>query len=221
MHWLDGVARILESNSKDLRHLASIAGVDPTTIYRYADLSKCDLRGQDLRGLDLTGAMIEGAYLDSQTLMDPEFDPRSRGKVYKRITISRNVISIINSQAMHSGYTYAIWYAKYILDTCSRLVDMPHFRSFCLEFHKNGLASDIYTSDSVNRNYVRHVQMYSWSYDKILGSFSYIDEHDAMSFACISTIIFSEFNRSIDRRVEDSIERIRSRRPDNRYMSDF
>src|SRR3546814_5185862 len=87
-HWLDGVEKILRSESKDLKHLASLAGVDPRTLFRYADLSQCDIRGQDLRGLDFTGAILSGAYFDDQTLIDAEFDPRNGQKRYYKFLVS-------------------------------------------------------------------------------------------------------------------------------------
>src|SRR3546814_10166033 len=119
-HWLDGVEKILRSESKDLKHLASLAGVDPRTLFRYAALSKCDLRGQDLRGLDFTGAILSGAYFDDQTLIDAEFDPRNGQKRYYKFLVSSNIVKLVNSEAEKRGYTYAIWYVKSLFETCKR-----------------------------------------------------------------------------------------------------
>lgn len=76
MHWLAIVSEILRSNIGDLRELAQRMGGDPRSFYIGVDLSKTDLRGQDLRGMNFTGSNLEDAVIDSDTFIEPQFDPR-------------------------------------------------------------------------------------------------------------------------------------------------
>src|SRR5687768_16885738 len=91
-HWLDTVTDILNSRSKDLKKLARMAGGDPLTFYRGADLSGADLRGQDLRGIDLEGVDLTDALIDDSTKFDLEFEPLDRGlSMFKTAELTRFV----------------------------------------------------------------------------------------------------------------------------------
>ena len=63
---------IAAARTRSLRRLALIAGGDPATFYRDADLSSADLRGQDLRGMDMSTANIEGVRINRRTRADPD-----------------------------------------------------------------------------------------------------------------------------------------------------
>lgn len=64
---LDGVQTILQSESSNLRDLASLSGRDPFTFYRGADLTGLDLSGQDLTGLNFERANLRSSNLDHVT----------------------------------------------------------------------------------------------------------------------------------------------------------
>lgn len=69
--WLEGVSRILRSETGDLRELARIGGADPTTLYIGTSLDGVDIRGQDLRGMALPNLDVRKVRRDSKTLLDP------------------------------------------------------------------------------------------------------------------------------------------------------
>lgn len=68
--WLDGVARVLEADTGDLRALAEIGGADPRTLYIGTNLDGVDVRGQDLRGMALPGLNLDRARSDAATQLD-------------------------------------------------------------------------------------------------------------------------------------------------------
>ena len=140
-HWTSGVCAILHSSSGDLRELAILAGADFRTVFRDQSLVGCDLRGQDLRGVDLTNCHIEGARIDSNTLIDPEFDPRKdflAGYVYFKIhpEISR----IIKVYAEESSYIYRAWAYKGGLHTCVTQSGIRQFAAFDQAMHRKDRA---------------------------------------------------------------------------------
>lgn len=195
-HWLDGIAKILNSSSVDLKHLASIAGVDPTYIYRYSDLSKCDLRGQDLRGLDLTGANLQGALIDTRTKIDPDFDPRIKDRQYIRVRANRILIGIINSQASYHHYTYAIWYAKNMCERSSSLMKWDnHFISIIDYISSEPSMENFYDCRSKDSHYIKHVHIYGTNWENINKNLSGFQEEDRFSVSVLSMILFSETNR--------------------------
>jgi Pentapeptide repeats (8 copies) len=197
-HWLDGVARVLASQSTDLKHLASIADVDPTHIFRFADLSKCDLRGQDLRGLDFTGAILEGAILDEKTKIDPEFDPRSQEKSYYRIFANRILISIINSSAYESGYSYAIWYAKAAYERSAFLLrHNSQFQTFVRSICSSEKYRSYYLCDERSSYYVKHILASNWVPVLIDSSFDEIDADSRFSLSVFSYILFVISNENL------------------------
>lgn len=157
-HWLDGVSKILESDSENLRELATIAGLDPSDLYAYVDLSGCDLRGQDLRGMDFTGSRIEACLIDSLTQIDAEYDPRNK-KIYKKIKISRPLLNLINIEASNRRYNYAIWHAKSLCESGSRLLHFERFRSTVREVYSRSDLSEFYRPSKGNRFYVRKIQL--------------------------------------------------------------
>lgn len=69
-----GVISILQSNSDDLRELASIVNADPHVFYRGADFRNSDLSGEDLKGIDLFAAKLMRAKLpkDYEPKVSPE-----------------------------------------------------------------------------------------------------------------------------------------------------
>jgi hypothetical protein len=106
-HWLAKVTEILESDTSDLRRLASIAGFDPKLFYRGADLSRADIRDQDLRGMDFTGADLRYALINRGTLIDPEFDPRPASIAYKiSVSVGSDLLHLIRLYARYDNYTY-------------------------------------------------------------------------------------------------------------------
>jgi hypothetical protein len=127
-HWLDGVARVLMSPELDLRKLAEIGGADATYLYQFSDLSRCDLRGQKLGGLDFTGAVLEGAALDRITEIDSKFDPRLHEAQYYRFRVNRNLLRLLNAEALSTGYTYAVWSVKWLFDLIYQYRDYDRYK---------------------------------------------------------------------------------------------
>lgn len=120
--WKVTVKSILTASTGDLRELAAIAGVDVRSLYRFQDLSRCDLRGQDLRGIDLTGTNIENAVVDSSTKIDEEFDFRFKfSSEYLTFKINRDLNLLINKYANHAKYRYEAWAYKSLIDRSIKL----------------------------------------------------------------------------------------------------
>ena len=115
--WLEPIRRILEADTGNLRELAELVGGDPKIFYVGRDLSKCDLRGQDLRGMDLTGALINPDYMDEQTFLDPQFDPRFKVRGhYIQIGMREEVLALVYAFADDVRYVYKAWALKALLE---------------------------------------------------------------------------------------------------------
>jgi Pentapeptide repeats (8 copies) len=221
VHWLDGVAKILKSSDLDIINLAKIANVDPTDIYRYADLSQCDLRGQDLRGIDLTGAILEGALLDSSTKLDTAFDPILNSKDYISFPINARLVRYINSEAHYAGYTYAVWYVKFLFEMMYNVKLSKHFISIMDELYD--IHSDNFYSISIERQVRKTIQIPKYIKRWII-DFNYKDMGDEKySFFIFSCLVFRiryNFN-SIPLVLENLIEREEKFRSSRAYLSSF
>jgi hydroxysqualene synthase len=79
-HWLDKVVTLLQSDTSDLRELARIAGGDPRTFYRGANMNGSDLCGQDLRGMEFTNLDLSQIKLDDRTTLDPIYIVATSGR---------------------------------------------------------------------------------------------------------------------------------------------
>src|SRR5689334_2501376 len=62
------IHRIRRSEEKDFMTLVRIAGLNPKSDFRYANLSGMDFGYADLRGFDFTGADLRGADLRSASI---------------------------------------------------------------------------------------------------------------------------------------------------------
>src|SRR4051794_32383749 len=57
------IEEILHSSTDDFVALVQLAGLDPSTDFRFADFAGIDFGDADLRGYDFTGANLENANL--------------------------------------------------------------------------------------------------------------------------------------------------------------
>lgn len=220
-HWLDGVAKILKSPELDIIKLAQLAGVDPTYVYQYADLSQCDLRGQDLRKIDLTGAVIEGALLDSATRLDRKVDPRINSKGYFFFKVNARLVRYVNSEAHHAGYTYAVWFAKYIFEMSYNIKDLAQFKEFMDELYE--LNVEEFFSINNARSLRRSVQMPNYIKNWVQ-EFNYKELNDeSYSFLILSCILFRlrYHSSSIANAIENLVERENEFRKNSVYLSGF
>lgn len=142
-HWLDIASEIIRSDVADLRELARIAGADPVTFYRGADLSKADLSGQDLRGLDFTHANLRGAVLDDLTRIDPEFYPYDNDEpIIKKVRLSPQLMDAVYAYEEEVNYSYTGAALRSLVESAHRnsilpidsfwmrlINDNPYFRS--------------------------------------------------------------------------------------------
>lgn len=125
-HWLDKASDLIRSDEVNLRKLAELAGADPTTFYRGADLSRADLSGQDLRGLDFSHANLNGAVFDDLTRIDPEFYPYDNSDpIIKRIRISNDLISAVYTYQGEVNYAYTGAALRSLIETAHRHSILP------------------------------------------------------------------------------------------------
>jgi hypothetical protein len=112
-HWLDKAVELLTSSTMDLKELAEIAGEDPRTFYRGANLSGADLRGQDLTQFDLTGANLEGALIATGEFPIPEesHEPAKR----RSFCLGQNLSRLLDLYCREHSYTYRAWAIKALL----------------------------------------------------------------------------------------------------------
>jgi adenylate kinase family enzyme len=108
--WLDAAAKVLASDENGLRALAKIAGGQPSSFYRGANLRGADLRGQDLRGIDFTGADLSDVQTDDATRFGACLDilltgPMALGKSFQaqRIGQSWGLLPIMQDHNVHNG----------------------------------------------------------------------------------------------------------------------
>lgn len=142
-HWLQQASDLIQSEVSDLKALAVLAGSDPTTFYRGADLSKTDLSGQDLRGLDFTGANLNGAIIDDLTKIDPGFYPYDDEEgIVKHVRLSPTLMEAVKSYCAEVNYAYTGSALKSLIETAAihsilpvetywekLIVDNPYFLS--------------------------------------------------------------------------------------------
>lgn len=64
------IARVAHAESGSFAELASIAGLDPATSFRGADLQRVDFGMDDLTGFDFSGADLRDADLSRVTGLD-------------------------------------------------------------------------------------------------------------------------------------------------------
>lgn len=116
-HWSERVVQILQSHSGDLKVLAEIGGCDWRQVYAGQSLRGCDLTRQDLRGMNLVGCEIDQAKIDDQTVIDPEFDPRTHeASRHCSFNFSSSLDSRVRSYAKRSSYRYIAWAYKSLFD---------------------------------------------------------------------------------------------------------
>jgi adenylate kinase len=65
--WVEAAIKVMTSGETNLRKLAQLAGGNPRTFYRGANLRGADLRGQDLRDMDFAYADLNEAIIDGGT----------------------------------------------------------------------------------------------------------------------------------------------------------
>src|SRR5689334_22765322 len=70
----EAITRIVETETTAFTQLVEIAGLDPSTDFRFANLTGVDFSGSDLSGFDFTGALLEGAKFDGAQISDAVFD---------------------------------------------------------------------------------------------------------------------------------------------------
>jgi hypothetical protein len=68
--WQDKVVAVLLAETSDLRALARLAGYDPATFWRDANIRNAGLSAQDLTGLDLSCARMPPGVARSGTMQD-------------------------------------------------------------------------------------------------------------------------------------------------------
>jgi squalene synthase HpnC len=85
-HWLDKVVTLLQSETSDLRELARIAGGDPRTFYRGANMNGSDFCGQDLRGMEFTDLDLSRIKLDGRTKLDSLYIVATDGRNFEGTT---------------------------------------------------------------------------------------------------------------------------------------
>ena len=189
-HWLDGVSKILSSSSSNLIELAELAGANPRTVYRFADLSKCDLRGQDLRGIDFTGSIIEGAVIDESTKIDPEFDFRNNRKEYFEFLINRDLNYLLNLDAENSSYTYNIWHVKYLMESAYKLREANKFIEFCHRVCESKHIRKYYDCTIKSQCLSKSIQLQDYMFPEIMESFSMFDEVERVSGVLVSIMLY-------------------------------
>ena len=124
-HCETAVAKVLESSAQDLLSLARIAGLDPASDFRDADLrgldargedlTQFDFRGADLRGADLRearvcrealdGANLDGARLEKAKILERKLKPTLLVLEYDQSVLSviRRILSASNYEAFVAG----------------------------------------------------------------------------------------------------------------------
>src|SRR5262245_48793315 len=75
-NWLDKVLLLLQAETSDLRELARLAGGDPRTFYRGANLDGVDFSGQDVSGMEFNGFSTSSTVADEATRIDATYRPR-------------------------------------------------------------------------------------------------------------------------------------------------
>ena len=223
-HWLDNVANVLTSSSLNLLELAKTGKVDPKFVFQYADLSKCDLRGQDLRGLDFTGAILEGAIIDKRTKIAAQFDPRFLEKSRYSFRVNRRLLRLLNSEADHLGYTYAIWYVKWLFDLVNYHRDNKEFLSLMNDIRELSI-EEFYVCDDGSQFSTRQVQIPNFAWRNLEKQFGNILNNERVSFVLLCMLIYLERNNRLHRgaafALEALIERQERAGRSGRYISTF
>src|SRR4051812_43347157 len=75
-HWLDGVLLLLQADTSDLRELARLAGGNPKTFYRGANLDGVDISGQDVGDMEFTRFSSAQTTVDETTKIEATYKPR-------------------------------------------------------------------------------------------------------------------------------------------------
>lgn len=81
----DTLLAIASAEAADFVQLARIAGLDPATSFRDADLRGVDFVGCDLRGFDFSGTDLTGASFVGASLAGARFDRSTRGRPVGRV----------------------------------------------------------------------------------------------------------------------------------------
>lgn len=123
-HWSDIAVAILTAKTTDLREFALIAGADPSTFYRGANLTGVDVSGQDLRHMDFAGSNLWAAKIDAKTLLDDEFRPLYSGKeVFKRAELSAPLYDYLDVVKVEADLRFKSNALRFLLEIVHKKVD--------------------------------------------------------------------------------------------------
>jgi hypothetical protein len=91
-HWLQKVVDILNADTSNLRELARLAGGDPKTFYRGANLEGVDVENQNLQGMEFTDPNLSNRSKNVRGVAD---EPVSNGLEITRIPIGKILLDYL------------------------------------------------------------------------------------------------------------------------------